>query len=192
MAKILIVDDSITQRVVLSHVLDGLSHSSVEALFGSDGLDVLLRENPDLVILDHDMPSSDGYDFSRSVRTDETYARFRDIPIVGNGDFPEDKQGFLDECYEKVYLTDPVQLNDVIIRQTTRYDRLHDSRDTYVRLVVESLVQYGVSPDIFPVMDISHREERVDIAIRHIGLPPVRPYQLTILTSMVSDAMRFH
>ncbi len=190
MAKILIVDDEPLERFTLKALLTHLSHTAVAAVDGKDGLDVLVRETPDLVILDFNMPDVDGYGFSRAVRTDDTYAQFRDIPLVGNGDFPEDKKHFLDECYEKGCLREPPQLNDVLIRQIARYDRLHDSRATYIPLVTRSIVQSGVPPSLFSAMEPADREERVKFAIRLCDLPPVRPYQLTILASKVSDAMR--
>lgn len=190
MTKILIVDDSATERLVLSHMLDSLSHMSIKAVDGKEGLDLLIRESPDLVILDYNMPHVNGYDFSRAVRTDEAYAQLKDIPIVGNGDFPDDKLGFLDECFEKGHLRNPTNLKVVITWQMNRYNRLHDSRDTYVNLVVQSLVRYGVTPCIFPAMSTTDQQERITIAVSIVGLPQLKQYELARLTPRISDAMQ--
>jgi CheY-like chemotaxis protein len=51
----------------------------VGAVGGQEGLEVVRRERPDLVILDLMMPEVDGYDVHRSVKADP---ELRDIPVV--------------------------------------------------------------------------------------------------------------
>jgi two-component system chemotaxis response regulator CheY len=51
----------------------------VQAVDGMDGLEVLERENPDLVITDINMPKLDGYGFLEGARKND---RFRVLPIL--------------------------------------------------------------------------------------------------------------
>ena len=51
----------------------------VGAVGGQEGLEVVRRERPDLVILDLMMPEVDGYDVHRYIKADP---ELRDIPVV--------------------------------------------------------------------------------------------------------------
>ena len=69
MTKILCVDDSTTMRKMVMHTLSGLgNYSCVEAVDGLDGLAVLERETPDLIITDYNMPRMNGLEFITAVR----------------------------------------------------------------------------------------------------------------------------
>jgi signal transduction histidine kinase len=69
MAKILVVDDRATNREFLVAVL-AYSHRVLEAGEGVRGLEIARAEKPDLIIVDIEMASMDGYDFVRALRSD--------------------------------------------------------------------------------------------------------------------------
>jgi two-component system chemotaxis response regulator CheY len=89
----------------------------VQAVDGADGLEVLDRENPDLVITDINMPKMDGFGFIEGARKIE---RFRVAPILvlTTESDPDKKQrarsagatGWIVKPF------DPVKLVDVIRR----------------------------------------------------------------------------
>lgn len=87
--KILIVDDQHYMRKVLITMLAGLGVSRVyEAQNGQEGLQEVRRLNPDLVLVDWDMPVMDGLEFIRRIRTPGEFA-IPDVPIImltGHGD----------------------------------------------------------------------------------------------------------
>src|SRR5450755_3935809 len=70
MAKILIVDDSATNRKLVVTILGHEGHAIFEAVDGEDGLSMARAEEPDLVISDILMPSMDGFEFVRRLRAD--------------------------------------------------------------------------------------------------------------------------
>jgi len=70
MATILIVDDLISNRKVLTALLIGRGHRLVEAADGRAGLAAVRAERPDLVITDVLMPLVDGYELVRQLRLD--------------------------------------------------------------------------------------------------------------------------
>jgi diguanylate cyclase (GGDEF)-like protein/PAS domain S-box-containing protein len=70
MAKILVVDDNGTNRKLVLALLKYESHETAEAVDGSDGLEAARIFKPDLIISDILMPSMDGYEFVRQLRTD--------------------------------------------------------------------------------------------------------------------------
>lgn len=76
---ILTVDDSRTMRDMLRLALADAGYRVVQAEDGLDGLEVLRREAPQVVITDINMPRMDGFGFIAAVRSD---AQHRALPIL--------------------------------------------------------------------------------------------------------------
>jgi two-component system chemotaxis response regulator CheY len=76
---ILTVDDSVTMRELLLSELTCLGYRVTQAEDGFNGLEMLSREPPDVIITDITMPRMDGISFIQNVRGD---ARFRATPIL--------------------------------------------------------------------------------------------------------------
>ena len=74
MAKILVVDDQVENRLLVVTLIDSLGHQALEAPDGVEALALVRAERPDLVISDILMPSMDGYEFVRQLRADATLA----------------------------------------------------------------------------------------------------------------------
>ncbi len=70
MATILIVDDNTTNRQVLTTLLGYGQHRLIEASDGAEGLEKTRAERPDLIITDIVMPTMDGFEFVRQLRSD--------------------------------------------------------------------------------------------------------------------------
>ncbi|MDT8839828.1 response regulator transcription factor [Paraburkholderia fungorum] len=70
MKRIVIIDDHPMIRGAISEVLRASEEFEViaEAADGEDGLEIVLSENPDLVILDLDLPRLDGLSMIRRIR----------------------------------------------------------------------------------------------------------------------------
>ena len=79
--KALIVDDSISSRLMTRSLLEKQFLNVIEAIDGKDGL-LKLKENSDisLIVTDYNMPNMDGLEFISKVR--EKYSR-HDLPIIG-------------------------------------------------------------------------------------------------------------
>lgn len=68
MAKILIVDDSVSIRLQVRKVLETAGHTVFEAQDGNEGLKLILDvKNPDLVVCDYNMPGMDGISMINAV-----------------------------------------------------------------------------------------------------------------------------
>ena len=70
MSTILIVDDRPINREVLIALLKHLGHRLLEAADGAEALHIAKTERPDLIIADILMPTMDGYEFVRQLRSD--------------------------------------------------------------------------------------------------------------------------
>jgi CheY-like chemotaxis protein len=69
-AAILIVDDDPNARLLLRTLLTHAGHSVIEAANGADGLSAAAQDRPDLIVLDLSMPSMNGAEFVRALRSD--------------------------------------------------------------------------------------------------------------------------
>ena len=75
----MVVDDSLTVRKVTAR---NLSRHGMEVIMASDGIDALEKmgtKQPDLMLVDIEMPRMDGYELTERVRAD---AATQNIPIV--------------------------------------------------------------------------------------------------------------
>jgi CheY-like chemotaxis protein len=80
MSKILIADDELTARKILTHAVEGMGHIAIQASDGKRALQ-LLRDNPDIKLLITDilMPEMDGKELTHIIRNDDT---LKELPII--------------------------------------------------------------------------------------------------------------
>lgn len=78
-AKILIVDDSQTQRSVYRGILEEAGYRVVEANNGKEGMAKARTENPDIILSDISMPEMDGLEMIFNIKNDD---RTRFIPVI--------------------------------------------------------------------------------------------------------------
>jgi two-component system chemotaxis response regulator CheY len=80
--KILVVDDDHHMRKVVRTILAAIGVKTVyEASDGATGLEAVCKNNPDLVIVDWEMPNVDGAQFVRMVRSPGKFPT-PDVPII--------------------------------------------------------------------------------------------------------------
>ena len=68
MKSCLIVDDSKVIRKVARHILETLQFSVTEAVDGEEALIMCSNDNPDVILLDWNMPVMSGMEFLRAYR----------------------------------------------------------------------------------------------------------------------------
>lgn len=77
--SILVVEDSITARMLLKNILEAAGHHVKTAVDGVDALTNLRTEDFDLVVSDVDMPRMNGLDLTARIRADR---RMTDLPVI--------------------------------------------------------------------------------------------------------------
>lgn len=117
MQKVLVVDDSITQRQLMSNALEDMGLTVLIATDGVEALEQIQSTQPDIVVLDIVMPRKNGYEVCREIKSNPTT---QNVPVVICSSKTEDfdrywgmKQG------ADAYLTKPIQPQEllVIVRQ---------------------------------------------------------------------------
>lgn len=77
--KILVVDDSPTERHVIVELLTKNGYAVVTADSGEHGVAAAKSEHPDLILMDVVMPGMNGYQACRTITRDEAT---RHIPVI--------------------------------------------------------------------------------------------------------------
>ena len=77
--KVLIVEDSEDNREVLRHIIHYIGYDVLEAVDGSQAVEIAKEERPALILMDLCMPVLDGYGAVQRIRELE---EIRDVPII--------------------------------------------------------------------------------------------------------------
>lgn len=79
MARILIIEDSMIQSRIMSHILEGHGHEVICVTDGLEGITKAQDITPDLILLDVVMPEMDGF---RTTRQLVKNSKTSNIPII--------------------------------------------------------------------------------------------------------------
>ena len=79
LAKILIVEDDVTNLEVLRGVLESVGYQLSVASNGCEALETIAQDPPDLILLDVIMPELDGFEVCRRVKASPQWGSVRMI-----------------------------------------------------------------------------------------------------------------
>jgi two-component system chemotaxis sensor kinase CheA len=77
--RVLVVEDSITSRMLLKGILESAGYSVRTAVDGIDGFTAARSERFDLIVSDVEMPRMNGFDLTARIRADRSLAN---VPVV--------------------------------------------------------------------------------------------------------------
>ena len=110
----LVVDDSLTIRKVLSRLLEREGYQVLLAKDGMDALQKLQEVMPEIILTDIEMPGMDGFELVRNIKADQ---RFLHVPLIMISSRTAQKHRQLAESLGvDLFLGKPVQ-EDVLIAQ---------------------------------------------------------------------------
>jgi CheY-like chemotaxis protein len=78
-AKILCIEDNEQNLYLVTFLLTSRGYEVLQAREGREGIDAAMRSKPDLILLDIQLPSMDGYAVARTLRADP---HLSEVPIV--------------------------------------------------------------------------------------------------------------
>jgi two-component system cell cycle response regulator DivK len=76
---ILYVEDNLENRVLIQRILEAEGYIFLGASSALEGLQLARLHNPDLILVDINMPEVDGLTMTRELKADESFA---DIPVI--------------------------------------------------------------------------------------------------------------
>jgi twitching motility two-component system response regulator PilH len=112
--KVLVVDDSKTELMYLSGLLQKNGFSVKTAENAEDAFRRLAEEKPDLILMDVVMPGQNGFQLTRAITRDPLYA---DVPII----MCTSKNQETDRVWglrqgAKDYVTKPVEVSELLAK----------------------------------------------------------------------------
>lgn len=81
MAKVMVVDDAYSELQVMETILRSAGHEVVTYLDGDELEEKVVKERPDVVLLDIVMPKRNGFDALRGLRKDERTKETRVVVV---------------------------------------------------------------------------------------------------------------
>lgn len=123
MKKILVIEDekNIRNRIVDTLELAEEPYEIFTAQHGREGLDIALREIPDLIISDVMMPEMDGYAVLKALRAEETTATIPFIFLSAKADVAHIREGM--NLGADDYLPKPFSIDELLSVVATRLQR---------------------------------------------------------------------
>ena len=79
MKKILVVEDNEKNMYLISFILKKNSYEVIEATTGEQGVELAIKEKPDLILMDIQLPGIDGLEATKRIRASKADG---DVPII--------------------------------------------------------------------------------------------------------------
>lgn len=163
MAKVLVVDDEKPIVEILKYNLEKEGYNVITAFDGEEALEMVEKENPDVVILDIMLPIKDGFTVCREIRAS------MDLPIImlTAKEMEMDKVLGL-ELGADDYVTKPFSSREIVarIKAILRRSKVSEGRDGYDK---GSLNEGSIRVDLDEVQ-VYNKEMVVDLTQREFSL----------------------
>jgi DNA-binding response OmpR family regulator len=112
MFNILVVEDDVSLRQIMCAVLTKNGYKATGAGNGNEALDVIDREQVDLIISDIMMPEMDGFQLTQELR--EAGYQMPILMVTAKDRFEDKQQGFLLGTDD--YMVKPIDMNEMVLR----------------------------------------------------------------------------
>lgn len=118
MARVLVVEDQAENLDLMVYLLTAFGHEALVAHDGAEGITVITRERPDLVVMDLQMPVMNGYEAASRLKADPGLSA---IPLVAVTAYAMvgDRERIMAAGFDG-YLTKPIDPT-VFVRELERY-----------------------------------------------------------------------
>lgn len=116
--KIVVIEDNPQNRKLLKIIVEFMGHDCLTAEDGEAGVLLAKRENPDLILMDIQMPHMDGVTALHELRKN---AITKDIPVIALTSYAMrgDRERFLQEGFDE-YVEKPID-KDLLVEMIRKY-----------------------------------------------------------------------
>ena len=164
--KILIVEDEKNIVDILNFNLCREGYTTMEAYDGNSGLELALKEAPDLVLLDLMLPGMNGFDVCRSIR-----AAGRTMPVLMLTAREEEADKVLGlEIGADDYVTKPFSLRELLARVKTNLRRGDMLEEAAEAKAASGVLRYGALSINTDSCSVAKNGKAVDLTQREYEL----------------------
>lgn len=111
--KVLMADDEKDVLDIMAKKVREQGFDVVKAFDGNDALEKIIRESPDIIVLDINMPGRSGFEILKDVRENPTSSKWQPVIIVSACNELNDlKKGYKLEADH--YITKPCSIEEII------------------------------------------------------------------------------
>jgi putative two-component system response regulator len=161
---ILIVDDEQVNRELLEALVVGLGYDVRLAIDGVEALEAIAREEPDLILLDIEMPRMDGVALCARLKSDPVRRFIPVVMVTAHSEREVRHRGI--EAGADDFLTIPFDSKELLIRARVLIrDRELNKRLDATEGVLRSFARAVEARDRYTI----HHAERVGLYARHLG-----------------------
>lgn len=114
MPEILIVEDDVDLNWTVCRVLNSHGYTTLTAYSSEDALRLLKRQQPDLILMDVQLPGASGYRLARQVRASGSTGRTPIVFMTVNADLESKSMGFASGGDD--YLVKPFDMRELLMR----------------------------------------------------------------------------
>ena len=112
MSLILIVEDNEKNLKLVRDVLQFKGYKTIEAMTGTEGVRLAREQNPDLVLMDIQLPDIDGITALGQLRADPKTAKMK-VVAVSASVMPDDQQRIVASGFD-AYVTKPINVKSFV------------------------------------------------------------------------------
>lgn len=169
MSKVMLIDDDESMRLLIEQLVVRAGHAFCCAANGVDGLEMLRREQPDLLVLDVMLPDINGFEICETIR-----AEGDTVPVMlltAKGDIVDKSVGF--KAGADDYLVKPFLNEELILRVNAhlrRRDRASESTGATAAARSRESFRVGDLEVFFGKYDVRLRGEKVALSSREVEL----------------------
>jgi len=110
-ARILIVEDNPQNMRLFEMVIGIKGYTLLKAVDGEEALDVAMREHPDLIIMDIQLPGMNGLEVTRKLRGNSAFSRIPIIAITAYAMSGDKEKAIAAGC--NAYMTKPFNIHEL-------------------------------------------------------------------------------
>jgi two-component system, cell cycle response regulator DivK len=100
--RILVVEDQEDDRQIIRDMLAGTDYEITEAEDGEQALTAVAKARPDLILMEIQLPSMDGYEAMRRIRTDPALSSIPIIAVTAYAPIAEEQKARAAGCNDFV------------------------------------------------------------------------------------------
>jgi len=130
MSRILYIEDEFTNRLLIKRVLEAQGHVVFEAESGTSGLQMAQACNPDLILMDINLPDIDGYECTARLRKMPDFNTLPIIALTANAMVGDADKALAAGC--DGYISKPIDV-DTLPRQVMNFINAHSSKGIPLR-----------------------------------------------------------
>jgi two-component system cell cycle response regulator DivK len=116
--KILIIEDNEQNMYMLTFLLESSDYAILQAFNGPEGIKMAIDCNPDIILLDIQLPEMDGYTVARKIRENENLTKTPIIAVTSYA-MPGDREKVM-EAGATGYIEKPID-PDTFINQMNSF-----------------------------------------------------------------------